>query len=98
MKTSELKQIIKEEIEKILNKNSTYKEIFDKLKKVGIDYSTVDVEGIGSIDIDAEDPDTTGASVVYAEWKDGTPLTKTELNVVNESDEIINYILKLAFK
>ena len=98
MKTSELKQIIKVEMEKIVNENSTHKEIFDKLKKVGIDYSTVDVEGIGSIDIDAEDPDTTGASVVYAEWKGGTPLTKTELNVVNESDEIIKYILKLAFK
>jgi hypothetical protein len=98
MKTSELKQIIKEEIKKVLNENSTHKEIFDKLKKVGIDYSTVDVEGIGSIDIDAEDPDTTGASVVSAKWKDGTPLTDVELNIVNESDEIINYILKLAFK
>jgi hypothetical protein len=99
MNKTQLKQLIKEIVVK---KHSGYKAMFKpimaKLKKVGIDYSTVDVEGIGSIDIDAEDPDTTGARVVYAKWKDGTPLTDVELNIVNESDEIIDYILKLAFK
>ena len=99
MNKTQLKQLIKEIIVK---KHSSYKSIFkstmEKLKKIGINYSTVDVEGIDDIDHYSDDPDLSGARVVYAEWKDGTPLTDVELNVVNESDEVIDYIYKLAFK
>jgi hypothetical protein len=99
MNKTQLKQLIKEIVVK---KHSGYKAMFkptmSKLKKVGIDYSTVKVEGLSSIDQYAEDPDLTGAGITYAEWNGGTPLTDMELNIVNESDEVIDYIYKLAFK
>jgi hypothetical protein len=99
MNKTQLKQLIKEiVVKKHPNYKSIFQSVMSKLKKVGIDYSTVDVEGIDDIDYYSDDPDLSGVRVVYAKWKDGTLLTDVELNIVNESDEVIDYIYKLAFK
>jgi len=68
MKKSELKQIIKEEISKILNEGY----IFNSKE---ISLGSIELEDV----FERDRPDFVDAYISYAEYTDGTPLTDEEL-------------------
>jgi hypothetical protein len=92
MNKTQLKQLIKEIItqEIVVNKpNILFK---DKLKAIGVNYNSIEIDGVNPSDY----PDYADVYISYAEWKDGAPLTKDELDKLNELDEFNNYAHELA--
>ena len=87
MNKSELKQLIKEIIiqEITIEPNRLPFEV--KLKTIGIDKSSLDVDGIDWSDY----PDFVDAYIASAQWNDGSDLTNDELNELNDMDEYIEY-------
>jgi hypothetical protein len=92
MNKTQLKQLIKEIItqEIVVNKpNILFK---DKLKAIGVNYNSIEIDGVNSNDY----PDYADVYISYAEWKDGTPLTNDELDKLNELNEFNDYAHELA--
>ena len=58
-----------------------------KLKTIGIDKSSLDVDGIDWRDY----PDFVDAYIASAQWNDGSDLDNDELNELNNMDEYIEY-------
>ena len=87
MKKSELKQLIKEIViqEITIEPNRLPFEV--KLKTIGIDKSSLDVDGIDWRDY----PDFVDAYIASAQWNDGSDLDNDELNELNNMDEYIEY-------
>jgi hypothetical protein len=86
MKKSELKQIIKEEIEKVFNTS------FVTVSGKTVDPSTIEIDGIDTRDY----PDFADAYASYAEFTDGVALTDDELYELD--DKYSDLIHELVFK
>jgi hypothetical protein len=93
MKISLLKQIIKEEIQKVFNEIQVQ---VPKTSRIIVNGKMVDPSTIEIDDIDMRDyPDFSDAHSVYAEFVDGTELTDEELEKLD--DEHRDLIHELIF-
>ena len=92
MNKTQLKQLIKEIITQEIIVKTPSMSFEDKLKLTGIDYGSIEIDGVNSSDY----PDYADVYISYAEWKDGAPLTDDELDKLNELDEFNDYAHELA--
>ena len=89
MNKSELKQLIKEITIQEISVSKPEIPFKVKLKTIGIDKSSLDVDGIDWSDY----PDFVDAYIVSAKWNNGSNLTDDELNELNDMDEYIYNML-----